>query len=148
MNKFEIVKKYKDKGIQLPTRQSELSAGYDIRAAEDIVIAPMTVGIVATGLKCQIDDDKYLALHMRSSVAINNQVCLVHGQGTIDADYYNNEKNEGHIMIPLINLGSRIFKVEKGERIVQGIFTPYFKTVNDDADIKKVRSGGFGSTGK
>lgn len=116
MNKFEIVEAYKHKGIKLPTRQSELSAGYDICAA--------------------------------ASVAINNKVCLIHGQGIIDADYYNNEKNEGHIMIPLINMGKVPFYVKEGERLVQGIFTPYGTTVNDAEDIKECRKGGFGSTGK
>lgn len=148
MNKFEIVEDYKHKGIKLPTRQSELSAGYDICAAASVVINPFDVVLVPTGLKCQIDSDKYLGLHMRSSVAINNKVCLIHGQGIIDADYYNNEKNEGHIMIPLINMGKVPFHVREGERLVQGIFTPYGTTVNDAEDIKECRKGGFGSTGK
>lgn len=38
MNKFEIVEAYKHKGIKLPTRQSELSAGYDICAAASVMI--------------------------------------------------------------------------------------------------------------
>lgn len=38
MNKFEIIEDYKHKGIKLPTRQSELSAGYDICAAASVVI--------------------------------------------------------------------------------------------------------------
>ena len=79
MNKFEIVEAYKHKGIELPTRKSELSAGYDICAATSMVINPFDVVLVPTGLKCQIDSDKYLGLHMRSSVAINNKVCLIHG---------------------------------------------------------------------
>nr|DAN29569.1 MAG TPA: deoxyuridine 5'-triphosphate nucleotidohydrolase [Caudoviricetes sp.] len=110
--------------------------------------AVFDVVLVPTGLKCQIDSDKYLGLHMRSSVAINNKVCLIHGQGIIDADYYNNEKNEGHIMIPLINMGKVPFYVKEGERLVQGIFTPYGTTVNDAEDIKECRKGGFGSTGR
>lgn len=35
---FEVVTKYKDKGINLPRRQTIASAGYDIEAAKDIVI--------------------------------------------------------------------------------------------------------------
>ena len=35
---FEVVKKYQDKGINLPRRQTIASAGYDIEAAEDITI--------------------------------------------------------------------------------------------------------------
>lgn len=36
--KFEVVTKYKDKGINLPKRSTEFSAGYDIEAAEDTVV--------------------------------------------------------------------------------------------------------------
>lgn len=35
---FELIEDYKDKDIELPQRGSPYSAGYDIRAAEDIVI--------------------------------------------------------------------------------------------------------------
>lgn len=35
---FEIVKEYKDKNINLPIRKTKYSAGYDIEAAEDIII--------------------------------------------------------------------------------------------------------------
>lgn len=36
--RFEVLEDYKDKDIQLPQRGSPFSAGYDIRAAEDIII--------------------------------------------------------------------------------------------------------------
>ena len=35
---FEVVKKYQDKEINVPRRQTLASAGYDIEAAEDITI--------------------------------------------------------------------------------------------------------------
>lgn len=38
--KFEKVSKYKDIDIQMPERKTEGAAGYDIAAAEDIVIYP------------------------------------------------------------------------------------------------------------
>lgn len=47
---------------------------------------------------------------------------LVNSQGVIDADYYNNEDNEGHIMIGLINFGDEDVKITKGMRIAQAIF--------------------------
>jgi dUTP pyrophosphatase len=40
MAKFEIVSKYADAGLSLPERATGGSAGYDFRAAEDIVIPP------------------------------------------------------------------------------------------------------------
>ena len=35
---FEIVKGYEDKGIHIPVRKTKHSAGYDVEAAEDIII--------------------------------------------------------------------------------------------------------------
>ena len=35
---FEIAKGYEDKQINLPIRKTKYSAGYDIEAAEDVVI--------------------------------------------------------------------------------------------------------------
>ena len=36
--KFEFVEKYKNSGLALPLRKTEHSAGYDLCAAEDIII--------------------------------------------------------------------------------------------------------------
>lgn len=38
MSKWEVVSKYSDAGISLPIRKTEGSAGYDLAAAEDIII--------------------------------------------------------------------------------------------------------------
>ena len=38
---FEFVKEYKDCGLALPVRKTSDSAGYDLAAAEDIIIPPM-----------------------------------------------------------------------------------------------------------
>lgn len=43
MNRFEIVSKYKD--VKIPTRSTENSAGYDLCAAEDIVIPSIWMAI-------------------------------------------------------------------------------------------------------
>ena len=41
MAKFEVVSKYADAGLALPVRKTKDSAGYDLCAAEDIVIPSM-----------------------------------------------------------------------------------------------------------
>ena len=52
---FEIAKGFENKGINLPERKTKYSAGYDIEAAEDIIIPSFQPGInlslVKTGLK-------------------------------------------------------------------------------------------------
>jgi len=83
--------------------------------------------------------------HIRSSMAIKRHLALVNSTGIIDSDYYNNEDNEGHIMIALLNYGKETVSLEKGERVAQGIFSKYLITNDDDAT--GIRTGGIGSTG-
>ena len=51
--------------------------------------------------------------------------------GVIDADYYNNKDNEGHIWIRIQNEGDNTVKLNKGDAIVQGIFLKYLTTQSD-----------------
>ena len=71
---------------------------------------------------------------------------LANGVGIIDKDYYNSNSNEGEIFIPILNLGKKI-KLLKGERIAQALFLEY-KKVDDEENIKAIRTGGFGSSDK
>ena len=92
-------------------------------------------------------DDEYLGIHIRSSLAFKKHLNLVNSQGVIDADYYNNEDNEGHIMIGLINFGNEDVEITKGMRIAQAIFYK-FLIIDDEKKVDTIRSGGFGSTGE
>lgn len=143
---FAIVEAFKDKGINLPQRKTAASAGYDLEAAEDTVIAPGGRAVIATGLKVYMQDDEFLAIHIRSSLAFKQNLMLLNSVGVIDADYYNNPDNEGHIMIGLYNFGSEGAVISKGTRIAQGIFYNYLK-VDGEEDVTETRQGGFGSTG-
>ena len=142
---FEVVSAFEEQNINLPTRKTTESAGYDIECAEAVTLEPNQVVLVPTGLKAFMAYDEYLAIHIRSSMAIKRKLALVNSTGIIDSDYYNNEENEGHIMIALLNFGNEPVTLEKGERVAQGIFSKYLIT-NDDA-ATGVRTGGIGSTG-
>jgi dUTP pyrophosphatase len=145
---FEIVEAYKNAGISLPERKTALSAGYDIAAAEDVTLLPRAVSLIPTGLKAYLPANEYLGIHIRSGLAFKNALSLINGQGIIDADYYNNSGNEGHIMIAVYNHGDEPVSVAKGDRIAQGIFYQYLLTDHDGAGQLPTRSGGLGSTGK
>jgi len=141
---FERVTGYSS--VSLPERKTAYSAGYDLAAAEDIILESGTVTLVPTGLKAYMQNDEYLGVHIRSSMAIRHHLSLINGQGIIDADYYNNSDNEGHIMIALFNHSKTAVKVEKNTRIAQGIFGKYLRTDTDCAQM--IRTGGMGSTGE
>ena len=67
--------------------------------------------------------------------------------GIIDSDYYNSD-NEGHIFAKITNDSKegKTVNIAAGTGFMQGIFTEFGITVDDDAD--GVRNGGFGSTTK
>lgn len=144
---FQVVSTYKDLDIRIPQRSTYYSAGYDLESAETVIIGGGEVVLVPTGLKVKIPYGEFLALYPRSSTASKYGITLANAVGVIDSDYYDNENNEGHIMVPLWNTSKLDYVVKKGDRIAQGIFQS-FKATDDDypKDIK--RGGGFGSTGK
>jgi dUTP pyrophosphatase len=100
--------------------------------------------LVPTGIKCEMPEDMYLELSVRSSCPLKHWLILANGVGIIDADYYNNPDNEGHIFFQIINLSPFDIILKKGDAIGQGIFKKYYLT-DDDAAIAE-RQGGFGST--
>ena len=102
--------------------------------------------LVATGIKAYMGADEYLQLANRSSNPLKRFLLLGNGIGVIDADYYGNDANEGHIMFQFLNIGLTDVVIKKGERIGQGIFLPFLKADNDQA--LQERTGGFGSSGK
>lgn len=139
---------YANQGIDLPTRKTGCSAGYDLAAAEDMSLEPGRVTLVPTGLKAYMQPDEYLGIHVRSGFSIRNRVSCVNNEGIIDADYYGNADNEGHIFVALVNLGDNSVQIKKGTRIAQGIFYRYLTVDGDAAGVGAARSGGMGSTGE
>ncbi|MDO4903418.1 MAG: dUTP diphosphatase [Limosilactobacillus sp.] len=103
--------------------------------------------LVPTGIKAYMQSDEYLLLANRSSGPLKRRLILPNGIGIVDADYYNNEGNEGEIFFQLINFGLRDYHIKKGERIGQGIFMP-FLTADEEVAPQAQRKGGFGSTKK
>jgi dUTP pyrophosphatase len=100
--------------------------------------------LVPTGIKCEMPKGMYLELSVRSSCPLKHWLILANGVGIIDADYYNNPDNEGHIYFQIINLSPFDILLKKGDTIGQGIFHKYF--ITDDDAAQGERTGGFGST--
>lgn len=174
MAKFERVSKYSNSEINMPIRKTAKSAGYDFEVVEDILIEPYfhlklilendthyephtleeiaavtkrtkaKPTLVPTGMKCQLADDEYLELSIRSSGPLKHWLMLANSVGIIDADYYNNPDNEGHIYFQVINLSPIPIQLKKGDIIGQGIIHKYI-TIEDDC-ANGERKGGFGST--
>ena len=153
--------------VIVPTRSTEESAGYDVRAylngrsvklcksgedgVTDVTIAdgqlllgPGDTALVPTGFKAQVPPGYEAQVRIRSSMAFKRGLSLPNAPGTIDSDY----PDEWLIMIR--NHSNRSVTVEHGERVAQVILNRY--AVLDwqlgEVGIFTDRQGGFGSTGE
>lgn len=130
--------------ILLPVRKTKNSAGYDFFSFLDIIIKPGEIVKVPTGIKIALNEDEYLSIYVRSSMGFKYNIRMCNQVGIIDADYYNNSSNEGHIWVCLQNEGDKDYVINKGAAFAQGVISKYL--VCDDDDAEGIRLGGFGST--
>ena len=146
----EVAKGFEDKEINLPIRKTKYSAGYDIEAAEDVIIPSFKKGmnptLVKTGLKAYMQDDEVMLLYNRSSNPKKKGLIMATSVGVIDKDYYGNPDNDGHFMFAFYNIKEEDILIKKGEAIGQAVFQKYL--IADDDNAQGERVGGFGSTNK
>ena len=135
--------------IQLPRRATTGSAGYDFfLPVVPVIIKRNETMVIPTGIKCKIEEGWVLNIYPRSSFGFKQGLSLANTVGIIDADYYNNKNNEGHIFVKLCNsnqafVGSAV-NIEKKVAFCQGVFLPFGITEDDSSDA--CRTGGIGST--
>ncbi len=132
--------------VPLPAYQSDLAAGLDLHAAisEPISLAPGEIKLVDCGFKMAIPAGYEAQVRPRSGLAVKFGISMPNAPGTIDADY------RGEVMVPLINLGSEVFVVERHMRIAQMVIAPVAHAVIsevEDLSATERGVGGFGSTG-
>lgn len=136
---------------ELPIKATIHSAGVDFIASADIRIPAFRfkgeATLVPTGVKAFMQKDEYLQIFARSSIPVNLGLIMSNGVGIVDADYYNNPTNEGHIMIEFNNLTNEHITIKKGTRIAQGIFNKILPVTHGVRIKNDIRNGGFGSTG-
>lgn len=131
--------------LQLPTRGTKNSAGYDFYCPIDITLLPAQKTIIWSDVKVDMEEGEYLAMHIRSSLGIKQGIILSNITGIIDKDYFENPNNDGNIGLALLNTSGVGVEIKRGDRLCQGIFSKYLIT-EDDAPLSEVRIGGIGST--
>jgi len=100
--------------------------------------------LIPTGIKCHLPEGYYLHLSLRSSTPNKHWLVIANAPGIVDADYYGNPDNDGHIYFQVINLSPFDIFMPAGTKFGQGIVLPYCVTENDNVITERV--GGFGST--
>ena len=133
--------------IQLPTRATAGSAGYDFRMPYAVALAPGESRKIPTGIRVKIDEGWWLGCFPRSGLGFKYRLQLDNTVGVIDSDYYDSS-NEGHIFAKITNdsRDGKSLVLKPQDAFMQGIFLSYGVTYTDDA--KGVRDGGMGSTGQ
>lgn len=141
--KIKVINKSKH---ALPSYETELSAGMDIRANIDapIVLAPLQRTLVKTGIFMELPKGYEAQVRPRSGLALKKGITCLNSPGTIDADY------RGEVGVILVNLSNEDFVIEDGERIAQIVIAKHERAEWDLAEeLSETErgTGGFGSTG-
>ena len=133
--------------IKLPKRATKGSAGYDFFSSVAFNLRPGESIKIPTGIRVEMEEGWVLSLYPRSGLGFKYRLQLDNTVGIIDSDYFYSD-NEGHIMARITNdtKEDKMLRVERGDGFMQGIFTEFGITEDDDAD--GIRNGGFGSTSR
>ena len=134
-------------GARVPERAYAGDAGYDLAAAENLVLAPGERAAIRTGVAIAVPDGYAGLVLPRSGLAVRHGISLVNAPGLIDPGY------RGELMVPLINHDrEETFEVETGMRIAQLVLVRAAEArfvsvelLEEGADGRGV--GGFGSSG-
>jgi dUTP pyrophosphatase len=130
---------------QMPRYESGAAAGFDLAAADDVVVAPGEVTLVPTGLVVEVPPHMFLGIFARSSTPLKRGLMVANGVGVVDPDYCG---PDDEVKIAVLNVTAAPVQVRAGDRIAQGIFLPAPRVVWDEAaDFGRSSRGGFGSTG-
>lgn len=130
-----------------PEKQTLGAAGYDFSCDEefDLIIEPAQTVFIKTGVFLEIPEGYFMMLCPRSSLALKENLIMPNSMGIIDSDY------RGEIKVVLKNIGNKPVKIERGQRIAQGIFLQHvdveFEAVEELSKTDR-GEGGFGSTDK
>lgn len=152
--------------VVVPSRETDGSAGYDVRAYLDgrnvrmrlggtgklcekpaldgkLPLNPGDVALIPTGFKARIPVGFEAQVRIRSSMAFKRGLILPNAPGTIDADY----PDEWLIMVK--NTSEQAVSIEHGERLAQVILNRFevVPWVEGKVGVTTDRQGGFGSTG-
>ena len=134
-----------DPTVELPSYAYEGDAGLDLRANEDVTLAPFERRLVSTGLAVAIPEGYAGFVQPRSGMALKRGLSMANTPGLIDAHY------RGELKVVAVNLDAHEpLHIERGERIAQLVIqqVPVVSLREvETLDETDRGSGGFGSSG-
>ena len=136
------IKKVAD--VKTPFYAHKGDSGVDLYAAEEYLLNPMERKSIATGVKIAVPHGYEAQVRPKSGLALEHGISHANCTGTIDSSY------RGEIKIPMINFSDKPYKIEKGKKIGQMVFSKVEEAVFEEVDDlgETTRNDkGFGSTG-
>lgn len=134
-----------DPSVELPTYAYVGDAGLDLRANEDVTLAPHERRLISTGLAVAIPEGFAGFVQPRSGLALKQGLSMANTPGLVDSHY------RGELKVCAVNLDDeRPISIERGERIAQLVIqrVPTVRLVEvDELDETDRGAGGFGSSG-
>ena len=134
-----------DPTVELPTYAYAGDAGLDLRANEEVTLAPHERRLVSTGLAVAIPEGYAGFVQPRSGLALKEGLSMANTPGLIDSHY------RGELKVCAVNLDNeRPITISRGERIAQLVIqrVPVVDLVEvEELDETDRGTGGFGSSG-
>ena len=134
-----------DPEVELPSYAYAGDAGLDLRASEDVTLAPLERRLVSTGLAVAIPEGYAGFVQPRSGLALREGLSMANTPGLVDSHY------RGELKVCAVNLDpERSIRIKRGDRIAQLVLqrVPAVTLVEvDELDETDRGAGGFGSSG-
>ena len=109
-------------------------------------MAPGQIVLVPTGLVIEVPTGHFLGIFARSSTPLKRGLVIPNGVGIVDPDY---SGPEDEIKIQVLNFTSSEVRIQRGDRLAQGIVLPAPRVSWEEVtSIRDVTRGGFGATGQ
>ncbi|MEO0077372.1 MAG: dUTP diphosphatase [candidate division WOR-3 bacterium] len=127
-----------------PVRATSGSAGYDLCAAEEVVIGARRFALVRTGIALEMPAGVEAQVRPRSGLAAKSGIGILNSPGTVDSDY------RGEVKVVLFNFSDSDFQVRPGDRIAQLVFSAVLDVeLTEVSELTETErgAGGFGHTG-
>lgn len=126
---------------QLPKRQTEMAAGYDLHSIKNAAVMPGEVTKISTGVAVKVPNQHVGLIMDRSGLATRNGIMRL--AGVIDADY------TGEIIVAVTTAKDETAILNAGSRVAQMLVVPCVMTESewvDSLDETERGDSGFGST--
>jgi len=132
-----------DKSLPLPEYQTAGACAFDLYAREDTEVQSKEVKLIPSNLIIEAPPGHALILAPRSS-SPKTGLSFPHSIGIIDNDYCG---PEDEIKIQVYNFTDNPVKVERGQRIAQGMFVRIDRGEwQETEEMNNKTRGGFGTT--